>query len=319
MRTDIHRPSAAEFDPQAYDLRGVFDLNPDPVYGAHERKARMETVNAALAEGYRFASHQHTGQCGHCGARIRYAALMVREDAHEMIWIGEICLDGRFEMTKGEFDRLRKQAKLDRDRQRLLTAWNKLVAEHPAYAYATYAQNILHSARKSLAEVIGSAAADNAMIYSGIESKAITMTDMAHKARKYGDPSEKAINYLTSLVEGFEAKINAVVEREMAKVNAKANAPALEAGRYTVEGVVVSIKETPDPFSYYPRTVFKMLVALDGGQRVFGTMPAALHAWKGDRVSFVAQVKPKDEDPTFGYFSRPTKAIVVAEGPRNAA
>jgi hypothetical protein len=28
-RTDVHRPSAAEFDPADYDLRGVFDLHPE--------------------------------------------------------------------------------------------------------------------------------------------------------------------------------------------------------------------------------------------------------------------------------------------------
>jgi hypothetical protein len=55
----------------------------------------------------------------------------------------------------------------------------------------------------------------------------------------------------------------------------------------------------------------KMLVVTDTGWKVWGTMPAALDVDRGARVRFTATVKPSDDDPHFGFFSRPTKAQVL--------
>lgn len=128
-RTDIHRPSAPTFDPEAYDCWGVFDLTPE--WG--DCGDRQRTVNSAIDAGYRFASHQTGGQCGHCGAHLRYVALMIHEGSKEMIWVGETCLAGRFEsLTKAQFDQLRKTAKLDRERQAKLAAFQELCLDCPA-------------------------------------------------------------------------------------------------------------------------------------------------------------------------------------------
>jgi hypothetical protein len=106
-RTDIHRPSAPEFDPAAYELAGVFDLHPED----GTLNFRRQIVGALVRQGLRFAGVHPTGQCDHCGAHIRYEALMIHRPTNTLVTIGETCLDERFLFsTKDDFARLRAAA-----------------------------------------------------------------------------------------------------------------------------------------------------------------------------------------------------------------
>lgn len=308
-RTDIHRPSAAEFDPESYNLFGVFDLNPDEFFGAHERVLRRQAIETAKSMGYRFASHQHTGQCGHCGAHIRYAALMLHEASHEMIYVGETCLDGRFEMTKGEFDRLRKQAKLDREKQRLLTAF-RTMCENQSLAYATYAFNIEIALEREGKALVGDGF--DAIVWAGLNWNLNTLQDIMTKARRYGSISEKQTALVERLVAEQDAKWSAFVVKQQARNSEKESADQVQAGRYEFSGEVVALKEVEDNFSYYPRTILKMTVKLAGGQRLYGTVPSAIEVNKGDMVRLTATVEASSKDPSFGFFKRPAKASVEA-------
>ena len=136
MRTDIHRPSSPDFDPQAYDFYGVFDNHPDPMQAAAQGPLRQQAVAALVERGLRFGAGS-SSQCGHCGAHIRYAALMVREDVKEFIFVGEDCLDNRFDsLTKDEFQRLRKAAALNADRVRKSERVAKVYADNPGLEQA---------------------------------------------------------------------------------------------------------------------------------------------------------------------------------------
>lgn len=58
----------------------------------------------------------------------------------------------------------------------------------------------------------------------------------------------------------------------------------------------------------------KMLVQHDTGWKVWGTCPSSLSdAGRGDKVSFSAVLQPSDNDPKFGFFSRPTKGVVLSK------
>jgi len=78
----------------------------------------------------------------------------------------------------------------------------------------------------------------------------------------------------------------------------------LTAGRQPLKGTIVSIKEQAGEYGVQ----LKMLLKLESGARVFGTIPAQLadKVKPGDAVSLVATVQPKESD--FGFFSRPTVA-----------
>jgi hypothetical protein len=70
---------------------------------------------------------------------------------------------------------------------------------------------------------------------------------------------------------------------------------------------------------------FKMLVRSDDGFKVWGTVPSALvDNWQAEvsqqaepeiqpncRVRFVATVEPSAKDRAFGFFSRPSKAVLL--------
>lgn len=297
-RTDRHRPSAPEFDPEAYDCWGVFDLRPEWGDGGH----RMRTVNAALEAGYRFASHQVSGQCGHCGAGLRYVALMLHEGSKEMIWVGETCLAGRFEsLTKTQFAELRKTAKLDRERQARLVAFQELCLDCPALVWATYAANI------------GSAGVGD-QTWGEVNDKdwAIGVLDgIARKARQYGDLSTKQAELIERLVGELETAEVETAKRAAARAQEEADAKPVPVGKVVIEGEVLVVKAQANDFDPWGGSVLKMLVAGDGW-KVWGTVPRAIDGVdKGARVRFTATVKAKDGEPSFGYYSRPSKAEVL--------
>jgi hypothetical protein len=102
------------------------------------------------------------------------------------------------------------------------------------------------------------------------------------------------------------------VELIRADIAARATAGPVPAGRVVVTGEIVGTKVAVsyDPFGREVRTP-KMIVRDDRGFKVFGTMPSSLDAAKGDRVTFSATVEASQDDETFGFFKRPTKASVL--------
>lgn len=110
-----------------------------------------------------------------------------------------------------------------------------------------------------------------------------------------------------------EAQVEAVrrgLARE-AEIDAKhAAAGPLVAGKQEIEGTIVSHKWQESDYG----STHKMLVEMDNGNRVFGTLFAAVDeaCWldeectqyepKGVRVKFVAEVEPSRGDPFFGFF-----------------
>ena len=104
---------------------------------------------------------------------------------------------------------------------------------------------------------------------------------------------------------------------------------ALTGGWQVIEGVVKSAKWVDTTAGYREISTLKMTVEMDGGQRVYGAVPAAIldaltggvisggdaprdEQLKGRRVEFTATVQVSDNDPAFGFYSRPSKASLVA-------
>ena len=106
---------------------------------------------------------------------------------------------------------------------------------------------------------------------------------------------------------------------------------ALTGGRQVIEGVVKSAKWVDTTAGYREISTLKMTVEMDGGQRVYGTVPAAIldaltggvipggdaprdEQLKGRRVELTATVEVSDNDPVFGFYSRPSKASLGRAG-----
>lgn len=101
-----------------------------------------------------------------------------------------------------------------------------------------------------------------------------------------------------------------------AEAIALAAVPGLTEGRQRIVGEVVTVKWSN---GQYP--ALKMLVRLADGNKVYGTVPAALDPYPdadeqtlvGATVEFTGTIEPSADDPHFGFFSRPAKASVLAE------
>lgn len=107
------------------------------------------------------------------------------------------------------------------------------------------------------------------------------------------------------------AQVSAVV-RAVAEIDAEAlrvsAIPDLPTGLYTIVGRVISIKWVENQWGGQ----LKVLVELDTGQRVFGTLPAAISdANADDRISFDATVEASKDDRLFGFYKRPRNAQIL--------
>ena len=215
---------------------------------------------------------------------------MVRSDVKEFIFVGEECLNNRFEeMTKAEFQMLRKAAKLNRER-----ATKKEIVE------ATFAANPwLHEIPTYGGDFLDS---------------------LYEQAQKGKTLSEKQIEAGQKALE--QAKIREEKFQAQAAADAEAIAKGVKApsGKVTVRGEVVCVKWHENEFG----GSLKMIVRAEEGWRVWMTVPRSLQggAWiehedgfeivedvkPGEQVEFSATVTPSSDDPMFGFAKRPTKA-----------
>lgn len=276
-RTDIHRPSAPEFDPMAYNCYGVFDN--DPEWGGS--RERLEAVNALRAQGFK-VGHGSSRSCGHCGSRIRYAALMVREDVKQFIFVGEDCLEGRFEMEKAEFSELREQGRLNKEQATKAQRITEAVEAEPMLAWLTYPAFTNES---------------NDFI-----------ADVAERFRREGRLSDNQIAAVKSaLVKDTERRL-AAQEREIVKAALLEQGVEAPTGKQLVEGEVVTLKTQESMYG----TTYKMVVKTAAGWAVWVTVPVAIsEVKKGQQVRFTATLERSDRDPLFAFGKRPTKAEIL--------
>jgi hypothetical protein len=276
-RTDVHSPS--NLVTEDYEFVGC---------GNHataelDSWSPMPAINRMIEQGYRFNDVHGGHHCSHCGSFLVYYAVLAHRPSKTMIHVGETCLDNRFELATSEFHRLRKQAKLNRERAALrekratfldqsdnqaLYAWAK---EQPAYRNDSYCDE------------------------ESFEAKFVRFID------KYGDASDK---FVASIRRSRDRQAEWAAKRAEEAKTAK---PVIE-GRTRVRGEVLSAKGKDTPYGW----TLKLLIKDEGGFKVYGNAPSAIDSVeRGDVVEFVATVKASDDDPTFGFYSRPTGASII--------
>jgi hypothetical protein len=297
IRTDVHAPASAAFDPSLYTCYGCYDGSPEFVcIGFDPLREYRDQLKSLVDRGYR-CGRGCKSACGHCGAGIRYFALLVRDDVKQFIHVGEQCLDNRFSVeTAADFQALRKASKLNRERA---TRDERIEAlrQNPAIA------RLLDGGRD-------------------VEASEF-LSDVRSKALEYGRLSDGQI----AAVERAFARIArqeqwAAERRAEAQRLAEAGVKAPE-GRVEVTGVVLSAKEHQSQFG----TAIKIVVKSDEGWKVWTTAPSSLfsevdvdtkvieevrEALVGKRIKFVAALTRSDSDAAFAFGKRPTKASFVA-------
>lgn len=135
-------------------------------------------------------------------------------------------------------------------------------------------------------------------ILSGTNS---VIVDMRGKFLKYGSLSERQWKYAKSLHDKEEAKKN---EKPCDEIPAKLLSVGGNAKvRVLFTGLILAFKTVET--NYGPTE--KMMLRDYRNFKIWGTRPKGLKANVGDCVQIEAVLYPNRNDPTFGYFSRPTK------------
>jgi hypothetical protein len=215
------------------------------------------------------------GGCAACGTFFAHGAVVHNSKTGDIISIGGICAG-----TWG----LAKQIGMRAARAR------KAVANAEIKAAA-------HGAAKSFL-------ADNPGLADAFETDQYIVQDIERKLWQYGNLSEKQVALVFKIAREHEERLLA----QSAHAEFMKTVPVLEEGRRPLKGLVISTKMQESIYG----TQYKMLVELEDGNRVYGTIPAAIDGvWDSRKVynvEFTAAVTRSNDDDHFGFFKRPTKA-----------
>lgn len=272
-RTDVHRPSALVTED--YEYAYAYDsVEPSP--------SDRFLLNALIDEGWHFGENASAGDCFHCGARLRYVAVLKHAPTHTLVKVGEDCLSNRFALASADFHRLRKAAELNRakrSRASRRAAW--LAVDEDREIALRYAEHAVSNGDYG---------------WEGLFHRLVHTYNRADYM-----PSDKLVRFVMRSMARDE---RIAAEREAQRA---VSTPVVE-GKGVIVGTVVSTKWHEN--DYGGRAV--MTVRDDRGFTVWGSVPRAIdNVERGNRVTFSATVERSDRDETFGFFKRPSKASII--------
>lgn len=275
-RRDAHRPQALVTEDYEFVYCGVHA----PPEGMHvDRRYSQALVATLVEEGWRFDDVHGAHQCSHCGKHLNYYAVVKHMPSRTLIHVGEECLDNRFERASSDFHRLRAQAALSRQMQRIKRAREEWQAAHPdEYDFLEQAYEHGHNEFHS---------------------------SLWRRLLRDGVLTDRQLEALQESMQREAGREAARAEEQQMPA-----APVIE-GRIEMEGRVLGVKSQESRWG----STLKMLVRDDRGFKVWSTVPDGLldgdGPLRGARIRFTATVTPSAEDETFGFCKRPTRASRV--------
>ncbi len=294
-RTDVHAPK--NFIPEDYEYAYSYDAHPEE----GDQRFTWPILNALIAEGWHFEQVHGGDTCDHCGARLRYVAVMKHLPSHTLIKVGETCLDNRFGLATAEFHKLRKAAKLNRERAHLATQRRENLEKFLADPEAASA----YEWAKARVE------ADDDWGFGDFGDEPGFRYNFVRTVEKYGEVSEK---FMAAMLRDMAKTTEREAKRAAERAALEANGKPCPTGKHTVIGEIIKLDVSEN--AYGSREV--MTVRTDDGYKIWGTQPTKLYdAMVGARVTFTATLEPSERDEFFGFFKRPTKPAVLS-GPLRA-
>jgi hypothetical protein len=240
----------------------------------------------ARAEGKKIGGP--AGTCHHCGKAIVWEVNYTHKPSGNLVTFGYICA-GILDLTDNRIDHEMVMLKRRAENERRQEQWNQakldrhheFVTNHPDLANFLDEWDLDDEPNGYISR-----------IKWGVET--------------YGSPAEWQMDGLRK----FKAGRERFIEQRIEEAKLLENAPKLQDGRQVIEGYIMSIKYDVGDFSQT-----KMTVKTLDGNRVYGTMPAAISQsidhdnFRDTKVRFTAAVTAKEDH--FGYFNRPSKAEVL--------
>ena len=290
-RTDIHAPSF--IDPSQYVYVGPVywggdELMQDFVSSewAHfmneEQLSHRDAAETALFgdnQGLDPIHKRGTTQCAHCGAHFLWGAVYYSVDTKTYIVVGWICDNNT--MKAGT------RKNLEMKRLRGLVEAYKARLKKAADAAKWLDDN------QDLVVVFGPDAEPVNHIHQNMKAALY----------QYGGLTPAQAKFARDLIEQAAKRVEV-------KANEPEATPVPEVeGRMVVTGTILGFKSV---IGFDGGYVTKMIVRDDRNFKVYGTLPSSIcDAEKGQRVTFTARVEASSDDETFGFFKRPTKAVIL--------
>ena len=282
-RTDVHSP--VNLDTATYDYVGSGWR-----YDGLKGSVPTREIQLFLKEGYKFRDVHGSGQCSHCGAHLNYYAIMAHRPTKTLIHVGETCLANRFDRATNDFQAMRKKASDERQEQKVKKKRDQWLADPRHEELYNWA----------VERVV-----DN-MADEWVER-------FANQVKRNGEVSAKFVDSMARARERAVVRDQENLDRLQAENERIARAEPVPTLRGTIRGRVVSTKSKE---GYYGNSTLKMLVEDERGFRVWGTVPEDLYDGQklaGRKIEFTATTNPSNDDPLFGFFKSPRKAIFLED------
>lgn len=240
------------------------------------------------------------GTCHHCGKAIVWEVVWKHLPSDNLVTFGETCteilgmsndrIQHEMVLLKRQVENERQQEKNEQYKQEKK---EKFAAEHP-----------------DIVKFLDSIDEDEEQFYF--------IVDMKRSLDNWGSLTDNQAAAVQRTMEARKAYMQRKYEEALNEVEPE---DEVEPGRYVIEGTVISHKWQDN--SYTGGRDHKMLVKMDDGNKVWGSVPRSVSDYcyhndenenrdlKGLRVRFTATVSPSDRDSHFGFYKRPSSAEVI--------
>ncbi|GAA3250846.1 hypothetical protein ACFO1B_43970 [Dactylosporangium siamense] len=246
---------------------------------------RQRIAAEAMPDGH-WNTTESGGRCDHCGAHLRYVAVLEYRPSAQLVPVGETCLEHRFDAYAGYLEAMRADA--DRRRQRLALRAQRLawLDANPRHAQA-------------------------------VEYLLARTNDTTQPVSRFAD-SVTAHWQRPGTVMLSPRQVDAALSmRDRETARTAGPAAAAPEGCQQVSGVIT---RTTERDGYRGRPTVVLFVRDDRGFTVWVTRPAAVlrtlgidrATYPGARITFTAELSRSTTDPAFAFARRPTN---VSAGP----
>ena len=269
-RNDVHSPK--NLVTEDYDYIWAFDNRQPFVFGTDF------ALEIAQKLGRSNRPHGDNHRCDHCGAHIRYVAVLEYKPTGDYITVGETCLDNRFDRATADFQRMRKQAVLDQKQQRIMKLKIQFVLDNPDIAWLL---------DESVPEVI----AWNDFVQ-----------DISRKLKLYGELSDAQMNAVRKSYEkALENEAKRATEPKINWIPA-----SVSSDRVIVTGEVLSSKWIYSDFGDQLKMMF-MVTTEHGSYKLWMTVPRGMSGDRGERAKIKVKIMAgwAEDDSSLGKGNRP--------------